>query len=54
MFVQLNRPCLCGSGGCTTHILHRTDPGWTEVGSMFGCDKIELLTTKTQGLRDIR
>jgi hypothetical protein len=54
VFVQLNGPGLCGSGGCTTQILHRSDQGWTEVGSLFGCDKIELLSTKTQGLRDIR
>lgn len=54
VFITFDAPGLCGSGGCTTHILHRTDPGWTEVGSLFGCDKIELLTTKTQGLRDIR
>lgn len=54
VFISFEAPGLCGSGGCTTHILHRTDPGWTEVGSLFGCDKIELLTTKTQGLRDIR
>ena len=54
VFVELQGLGLCGSGGCTTQILHRSDPGWTEVGSLFGCDKIELLTTKTQGLRDIR
>jgi hypothetical protein len=54
VFITFEAPGLCGSGGCTTHILHRTDPGWTEVGSLFGCDKIELLSTKTQGLRDIR
>jgi len=54
VLVQLNGPGLCGSGGCTTQILHRSDQGWTEVGSLFGCDKIELLSTKTQGLRDIR
>ena len=54
VFVELQGLGLCGSGGCTAQILHRSDPGWTEVGSLFGCDKIELLTTKTQGLRDIR
>ena len=54
VLVQLNGPGLCGSGGCTTQILHRTDQGWAEVGSLFGCAKIELLSTKTQGLRDIR
>jgi hypothetical protein len=54
VFVELQGLGLCGSGGCTTQILHRTDQGWTEVGSLFGCDKIELLSTKTQGLRDIR
>jgi hypothetical protein len=54
VFIAFDAPGLCGSGGCTTHILHRTDQGWAEVGSLFGCDKIELLSTKTQGLRDIR
>jgi len=24
------------------------------VGSLFGCDKIELLNTRTDGLQDIR
>jgi hypothetical protein len=27
--------------------------GWTEVGSLFGCAKIELLTSRTHGLQDI-
>jgi len=54
VFVELHGLGLCGSGGCTTQILHRSDQGWTEVGSLFGCDKIELLTTQTHGLRDIR
>jgi hypothetical protein len=54
VFIQVSGLGLCGSGGCMTEILHRTGQGWTGVGSLFGCDKIELLTTKTQGLRDIR
>jgi len=54
MFVQLNGPGLCGSGGCMTEVLLRTDHGWTEVASLFGCDRIELLTTRTHGLQDIR
>jgi hypothetical protein len=54
VFIQVSGLGLCGSGGCMTEILHRTDQGWTEVGSLFGCAKIELLTTRTHGLQDIR
>lgn len=54
VFVQLSSSGNCGSGGCTVDVLHRTDAGWTTVGSLFGCFEIELLTTRSHGLKDIR
>ena len=52
IFVQLDAPGMCGSGGCSTSLAIRTTNGWINVASLFGCEKIEVLTSKSNGFRD--
>lgn len=52
LFVQLDAPGMCGSGGCSTSIAINTRNGWINAGSLFGCETLEVLTSKSNGYRD--
>jgi len=52
MFVFMNMPGFCGSGGCSTEFLVRDKGQWRRIGSSFGCT-LFILDNRTNGLRDI-
>lgn len=43
VFIAFEAPSMCGSGGCTTHILHRTDQGLHDI-RCADCPRSKLLS----------
>jgi TPR repeat protein len=52
VFVRVDSPGWCGSGGCTTHFLF-SDGRWKEIGEDFGGCKYVALDSRSKGLRDV-
>ena len=53
LFVMLGGK-YCGSGGCPIFGFGETERGWSKIYFQFGGEGVELLSTSTNGRRDIR
>ncbi len=54
VFVEFSDPNFCGAGGCTTYVFRQVGDRWYEVGSLFGCTRVTILQSKSNGLRNIQ
>lgn len=52
LFIEFEALGWCGSGGCHSIIAINTENGWVKAGDLFGCAKIKLLKSKSNGYRD--
>ncbi len=51
-FVYADLWGFCGSGGCTTYVLHDGATGWRVIGKFFGCTLV-VSEGLTNGFRDL-
>ena len=53
VFVTLEGPNICGSGGCTTYILEKGAKGWKVIGRFFPGGEAKISSNKNGGYFDI-